>query len=227
MAAAAILPVKRFSDAKQRLKDDLGAGSRIALASAMFADVLAALERSRVLETIVVVSSEPAIRDITLGRRVTLIEDESERGQSQATLAGLARVAAQGYDSALLVPADCPLMDASELDRLVREATERAFDVAIVPDRHQSGTNALLLDPTGGFKPEFGPNSLSRHTDQARRKGLRWAVKPVPSLAIDLDTTDDLGALTGALRRSHGRAPRTRGVLRQIERSGRLPSVAA
>jgi len=55
---AAILPVKRFEAAKQRLGEALGSGSRAALAAAMFADVLSALERSEMLQAIVVVSGE-------------------------------------------------------------------------------------------------------------------------------------------------------------------------
>ena len=62
MRAAAILPVKRFETAKQRLGEALGSGSRAALAAAMFSDVVSALERSRMLQAIVVVSSEPAVR---------------------------------------------------------------------------------------------------------------------------------------------------------------------
>ena len=56
MPTAAILPVKRFSQAKQRLQPALGAGSRTALAAAMFADVLAALRHASLIDTILLVS---------------------------------------------------------------------------------------------------------------------------------------------------------------------------
>ena len=45
MSTIAILPVKSFGAAKQRLAAALGAGSRQALAQAMFSDVLASLRR--------------------------------------------------------------------------------------------------------------------------------------------------------------------------------------
>ena len=84
MRPAAILPVKRFEEAKQRLGATLGAGSRAALAAAMFADVLSALERSQMLQAIVVVSGEREVTDIVAGRDVILIEDMNEKGQSNA-----------------------------------------------------------------------------------------------------------------------------------------------
>ena len=224
--AAAILPVKRFEAAKQRLGEALGAGSRAALASAMFSDVLGALEQSRMLEAIVVVSGEQAVQDIVAGRDVILIEDTTEKGQSNAARDGLARVAALGLDRAALVPSDCPLLEPSELEELfVRTAA--GADVVIVPDRHGTGTNALVVDPSGPFEPQFGPGSLQRHVEQAQRRGLACAVERPPSLTIDVDTGDDLIALGIALERSHGHAPRTRGVLRQIERTRGSRSVAA
>jgi len=224
--AAAILPVKRFEAAKQRLGEALGAGSRAALASAMFSDVLGALEQSQMLEAIVVVSGEQAVHDIVAGRDVILIEDTTEKGQSNAARDGLARVAALGLDRAALVPSDCPLLEPSELEELFVWAAGGA-DVVIVPDRHGTGTNALVVDPSGPFEPQFGPGSLERHVEQAQRRGLACAVERPPSLTIDVDTGDDLIALGIALERSHGHAPRTRGVLRQIERTRGSRSVAA
>jgi 2-phospho-L-lactate guanylyltransferase len=159
---AAILPVKRFEAAKQRLGEALGSGSRAALAAAMFADVLGALERSQMLRAIVVVSAEREVRDIVEGRDVILIEDLTEKGQSNAARAGLARAAALGLDRAALVPSDCPLLEPAELEELFVRAAGGA-DVVIVPDRHDTGTNALVVDPSGPFEPQFGPGSRQRH----------------------------------------------------------------
>src|SRR5438093_860562 len=75
MATAAILPVKRFADAKKRLQPLLGAGSRQALASAMFADVLSTLGRSTLVERLIVVSGERQVRDAVFDTDVVLIDD--------------------------------------------------------------------------------------------------------------------------------------------------------
>ncbi len=221
MPTAAILPVKRFSQAKQRLGDALGAGSRNALATAMFADVLAALRHSSLIEQVIVVSGESEVRDLTDDANVVLIRDLSEKGQSHAALSGLARASALGYESALLVPGDTPLIDALELDNLISGTAMAELDVVIVPDRHGTGTNALLLDPSGAFQPQFGPGSCGLHVEQAERRSLRHEIRRLESLALDVDTGEDLEALRVAFDRHRARAPRTQGVLRQIERSGR------
>jgi 2-phospho-L-lactate guanylyltransferase len=212
MPAAAILPVKRFAAAKQRLSDDLPADVRVALAEAMVADVLDALSEAAEIGLTVVISgaiAEPP-RD-----HVVVVADELDAGQSPAAVAGMERAAALGHEHAVLVPGDCPLLDPAELDTLVREAREQ--DLVIVPDRHGTGTNALALDPRGSFRPSFGPDSLSRHTEQAHERGLDFTVREVPSLALDLDTPDDLAALRAALALTSGRAAHTRAALGQLE----------
>jgi 2-phospho-L-lactate guanylyltransferase len=222
VATAAILPVKRFDEAKQRLEETLGASTRAALAAAMFADVLAQIRQAAALDTILVVSGEPAVQTVAREAGATLIDDPADRGQSPAALAGLARAAANGFERALLVPGDCPLVDPGEIDLLLRGSTGQ--DVVIVPDRHDTGTNALLLDPSGSFEPKFGPGSLARHVEQARERALEHVVTTVPSLGLDVDTGDDLEQLVVALADVHGRASRTRGVLSQI---GRISTAAA
>jgi 2-phospho-L-lactate/phosphoenolpyruvate guanylyltransferase len=221
MATAAILPVKRFEDAKQRLQPLLGAGSRQALASAMFADVLSVLGRATLVERLIVVSGERQVRDALLDSDVVLVDDPAEKGQSQAALSGLARAAAAGFDRALLIPGDTPLVDPLELDDLLSKLAASTIDVAIVPDRHGSGTNALVIDPSGPFQPQFGPDSRARHEQQARMRGLRHTIEEVPSLLLDIDTPDDLAELGRAFDEHRGRAPRTEGVMRQFERSRR------
>ena len=54
----AILPVKSFGAAKQRLADVLGGGARNALAQAMFSDVLTSLRRVPELDEIAVVTAD-------------------------------------------------------------------------------------------------------------------------------------------------------------------------
>lgn len=226
MSATAIIPVKRLERAKRRLNGQLGVGSRAALASAMFSDVLAALERSQELEAIMLVSGEPTLQEVALGGRTTLIPDLIERGQSPAALTGLNRALEQGSRRALLVPGDCPLIEPSEIDELLTSSPAVDVDVVIVPDRHRSGTNALLLDPGSAFNPQFGPDSLSLHVQEAERRGLSYSVEAVPSLDLDVDTSDDLKELIGVLEREPERAPHTQAVLRQIERTRPQPAHA-
>jgi 2-phospho-L-lactate guanylyltransferase len=219
MPTAAILPVKRFTLAKSRLEPGLGQGARRALAAAMFEDVLGALLRSTLLDRIIIVSGEPSVRDAAADPKLMFVQDLTEKGQSSAALAGLARAATLGHERVLLVPGDTPLVDPLELDNLIANATLAELELVIVPDRHGSGTNALLVDPTASFHPQFGPGSRERHEEQARRRDFRYEVEEVPSLLLDIDTPDDLAELRRAFDEGRGRAPRTQGALMQIERS--------
>jgi 2-phospho-L-lactate guanylyltransferase len=67
--------------------------------------------------------------------------------------------------------------------------------VVIVPDRHGTGTNALLLTPPTVIEPSFGPDSCDRHARVGRSVGAEVEVVDVPSLAVDVDTPDDLEVL--------------------------------
>src|SRR4051794_35446848 len=140
---AAILPVKSFGAAKQRLGSLLGAGSRHALAQAMFQDVLASLRKVEAIERIVIVASEPSV-EFAADEQIVLIEDELQDGQSPAALTGIRWAVASGFDRVLLVPGDTPLLAPVEVDALLADAPE---EVVIIPDRHGTGTNGLLLRP--------------------------------------------------------------------------------
>ena len=222
MSTIAILPVKRFGAAKQRLAGALGAGSRQALAQAMLSDVLSSLRRVPRLDAVAVVTRDRAAEAAALGERVRVLRDTVEAGQSQAASIGIRHALAGGFDRVLLVPGDTPLLDPVEVGWLV----ERAPAVVIVPDRHLTGTNALLLSPPDAIEPSFGPGSLARHTAAAESAGLAYSIERLPSLMLDVDTPEDLGELSAALRRRRGQAPSTRGALRQLDRSRARPSAA-
>src|SRR5688572_29252071 len=106
MRTLAILPVKSFGAAKQRLAESLGAGSRQALAQAMFTDVLGSLRRLPELDEIAVVTSDRAAESAARGKRVRVLPDMSQSGQSEAALIGIRHALAEGYDRVLLVPGD-------------------------------------------------------------------------------------------------------------------------
>jgi 2-phospho-L-lactate guanylyltransferase len=220
---AAILPVKSFGAAKQRLASLLGSGSRQALAQAMFQDVLASLRRTEGIERVVVVASEPSV-EFAGDDHMVLLEDELGDGQSAAASTGIRWAVEAGFERVLLVPGDTPLLASAEVDALLSDAPE---DVVIVPDRHGTGTNALLLRPPTAIEPSFGPDSLARHVAEAEAAGLTHRVERVPSLLFDVDTSDDLAVVAEAIEASHAIAPRTRGALRQLDRAGARLNISA
>jgi 2-phospho-L-lactate/phosphoenolpyruvate guanylyltransferase len=219
MRTAAILPIKSFGAAKQRLSPMLGGGARQALAQAMFSDVLSSLRKVERLDTITVVSADATVDAAARGHGVTVVMDPSESGQSDATVVGIRHALAGGYERVLLVPGDTPLLCPTELDSLLALGEADGMQVVIVPDRHGSGTNALLISPPDAFRPSFGPDSLNRHVTLAQEAGLKHSVEEVPSLSHDVDTPDDLSALAGTLEERRAVAPMTRGALRQLDRA--------
>jgi 2-phospho-L-lactate guanylyltransferase len=218
MRTAAILPIKSFGAAKQRLSPALGGGARQALAQAMFSDVLSSLKKVERVEAITVVSGDPVVDAAARGSGVTVVGDTAETGQSDATLLGIRHALASGYDRVLLVPGDTPLLSPVELDSLLARGEADGMQVVIVPDRHGSGTNALVISPPDAFRPSFGPNSLNRHLTLAQEAGLKHSVEEVPSLSHDVDTPDDLATLADVLEERRAVAPMTRGALRQLDR---------
>jgi 2-phospho-L-lactate/phosphoenolpyruvate guanylyltransferase len=215
MGTIAILPVKSFDAAKQRLAGTLGAGSRRALAQSMFSDVLASLRRVHGLDAVAVVTADPAAEATALREPVRVLRDTKQAGQSQAALIGIRHARNAGFRRVLLVPGDTPLLDPAEVDGLL----ERTPAVAIVPDRHLAGTNALLLSPPDAIEPSFGPGSLARHTSAARAARVVHSVERVPTLELDVDTPEDLDELAAALARRPDRAPSTRSAVGELNRS--------
>jgi 2-phospho-L-lactate guanylyltransferase len=209
--ATAIVPVKRFDAAKQRLSVGIDDERRRQLVEAMAADVLEAIGEARTVERAIVVSGEPAIQELAAAAGAEVVPDPADGGHVEAARAGIARAAAAGASTVVLVAGDCPLLEPRELDRLLTGVPERY--VGIVPDRHGSGTNALVLSPPEVIVPAFGEGSRERHVGLAREAGIPFGVEELASLGLDLDTPADVIALTRELEARPGRARRTARVL--------------
>jgi 2-phospho-L-lactate/phosphoenolpyruvate guanylyltransferase len=217
MRTAAVLPVKRFTHAKQRLGASVADPLRAALARAMVADVLLALAETASIETTIVVTREEGVAGAALALGAVVVEDEAESGQPAAVTLGVRRALAGGLDRVLCVPGDCPALDPVELEGLLRTAPAGLREVVIIPDRHGSGTNGLLLTPPDAIPPAFGPGSCERHRALALDAGVACRVERLPSLLLDVDTGADLAALRDRLSGHGARAAQTRAVLGQPE----------
>jgi 2-phospho-L-lactate guanylyltransferase len=212
MRTAAILPVKRFSDAKQRLGASVADPLRLDLVRAMVADVLSALERCASIDLTIVVTNEEPVATAARQQSAIVVADTAEGGQSAAVALGVSRAQAEAAERVLCVPGDCPALDPAELDALLRGA-DAAATVVIVPDRHGTGTNGLLLAPPHAIAPSFGPGSCERHRELARAAGANCRLERPASLLLDIDTGEDLAVLRARLAGERQRAPRTRAVL--------------
>jgi 2-phospho-L-lactate/phosphoenolpyruvate guanylyltransferase len=228
MRTVAILPVKRFAAAKSRLGSSPAADPlRADLVRAMVGDVLVALRDVKALHTTIVVTSEAPVAAAALYQGALVVHDTAETGQSDAVALGIARALAEGFERVLCVPGDCPALDPGELQQLLEVESAREGSgprVVIVPDRHGTGTNGLLLAPPDAIAPSFGPGSCERHRALAAAVGADCRIERPPSLLLDIDTGADLAWLRERLAGEVLRAPRTRAVLGLSGRGGARPS---
>jgi 2-phospho-L-lactate guanylyltransferase len=214
MRTVAILPVKSFGRAKQRLDAAVGQPDRGELAAAMVGDVLAALAGVPGLDEVVVVTAEPRAADAARRAGAHVVDDPVEAGQSAAAERGVDAALARGAERALLVPGDCPALAPGEVTGLLDGFA--GVGVVIVPDRHGPGTNALRLTPPDVIAPSFGPGSFARHAARGAAAGAEVRVASAPSLELDVDTPGDLAALRAGLAALPAAAPRTRALLERL-----------
>jgi 2-phospho-L-lactate guanylyltransferase len=173
----------------------------------MLWDTLAAIGAARSVERTIVVTGELRATDIAVAQGAAVLPDPDDRGHSEAALEGIAWAEELGSECVVLLPGDCPLLEPRELDRLLTGVP--ASYVAIVPDRHGTGTNALVLAPPRAIRPAFGEGSCARHVAAAREAGVPFAVEELASLGLDLDTPADVVAITRELESGRSRAKRT------------------
>ncbi|HEY1834165.1 MAG TPA: 2-phospho-L-lactate guanylyltransferase [Solirubrobacteraceae bacterium] len=214
MRTAAILPIKRFSAAKQRLGASVEDPLHAQLVRAMVGDVLRALAGTPGIELTIAVTNEPVAIATARAFDALIVADRDEAGQSAAVELGITRALEEGFERVLCVPGDCPALEADELAELLEQGVPGPPGVVVVPDRHGTGTNGLLLQPPDAIAASFGPDSCARHLALAREAGVQARVEPgVASLLLDVDTGADLSALRDRLAGEHSGAPGTRVLL--------------
>lgn len=218
----AILPIKRLASAHGRLADVLAPDERRLLAEAMFRDTLGKLRRARTIDDTLIVTADEAVARHARWLGHPVLEQAGDLGHSRAAAAGVRVALAEGAQRVAMLPVDCPLFNPRELDAHLGNTPRTAL---IVPDRHGTGTNALVLTPPDAFEPAFGPDSCARHIARARAAGLGFALETIQSLALDLDTADDMRELREALLLDPDPAPRTARILWEL--GGRAEPVAA
>lgn len=181
----AVVPVRSLSEGKSRLADVLSPRRRAALIESMLARVLASLRAAKNIDRIIVVSPDDAL-SVPVG-----VERWRDRGVGLNEAIQFARQRLEGTASAMLVvAADAPQVTPGEIDRLVERS--RDVEIAIVPDRHGLGTNAIWIRLPTRFEPQFGLHSANAHLAEARRLGLSHLLLPVPGLSHDVDVESDL-----------------------------------
>lgn len=190
----AVVPVKEFAAAKQRLAPALGAEQRRVLAATMFEDVLDALASVPELAGIMVVTCDPQAATIAERGGARVVTENARDGQTAAVTAAARSLARDGVGTMLMTPGDIPLISPDEVGALLREhGSSPAF--SIVPAHDERGSNAVLCSPPDAVPLRFGDDSFIPHLAAARRAGIEPTILKLPGIGLDIDRPDDLARL--------------------------------
>jgi 2-phospho-L-lactate guanylyltransferase len=191
-----LVPVKNLTNAKRRLSSVLDPEARQELAQAMCTDVLDTLAHWRGRPAVTVVTSDPFARNLATRFGFEVLVDEANPGETGAIEMATALCADQGLDFSLVIPADIPLIESLELQKIVDSAPQRG--AVLVPDAAGRGTNAALRSPADLFPLRFGNDSFLPHLAAAKATRLPCTVLELPGIALDIDRAEDLQALAAA-----------------------------
>ncbi len=194
MTIWAIVPVKPLRLGKSRLAGVISDTERAELNRTFLEQTIDILKQTPSISQTLVISRDPLALAIAreLGAR-TVLEDGNPNLNSALTRATLL---ARNYATrgVLVLPADLPLLTKEDL-MLFFEHIHKPPCVVITPDRHENGTNALLMAPGGLIKYDFGNGSFNRHCEHAINAGARLEIVRNKNIELDLDTPDDLALL--------------------------------
>jgi 2-phospho-L-lactate guanylyltransferase len=185
----AVVPVKRLSAAKSRLRDALGPATRIALSRAMLEDVLGALGAASGLAGIRLVSADPEVAAIGRRHGAQTVMDREEAGTSAAATQGIAALP-EGWGGVVILPADIPFVTAQEIERVL--AALPLHGVVLAPAIRDGGTNLLAMRSAARIPLCFGEASFERH----RAAAVEPAVMVLAGAGRDIDVEADLHAVT-------------------------------
>jgi len=191
-----LVPVKNLARAKQRLSPVLTPEERLALAYAMCEDVLRELARWRARPGVAVVTGDPFARDLALHLSFEVIPDPANPGETGAIEMATTECRRRGAEYTLVVPADIPLIEVSELQKITDSAPPDG--AVLVPDAAGRGTNAALRAPADLFPLRFGNDSFLPHLAAAKATGKPCVVLQLPGIALDVDRPEDLKELAAA-----------------------------
>lgn len=215
-----LIPVKNLSAAKQRLAAVLDQPARTELAQAMLHDVVAALAAWPRRPTCALVTSDPVASELARQYDFEIIPDPANPGETGAIEMATRLCVERGIDNTLVIPADIPLIQATELEQIYAAAPIEGSVLAPAADGR--GTNAVFRRPANLFPLRFGNDSFKPHLAAAQATGKPCQVLQLPGIAVDVDNPEDLQQLLSLPGET-----RTQSLVRRWTLEGRLPVAKA
>jgi 2-phospho-L-lactate guanylyltransferase len=208
----AVVPIKEFDGAKQRLAPLLSPAHRRALIEVMMGEVLEAVAGAKRLAGILVVTRDPQATALAARLGARVVTEGARDGHTGSVTAGSALLAREGRGGMMTVPADIPAATADELDAVLA-AHKPGPSFTISPAHDDLGSNAVICSPPDSVPLRFGDNSYFPHLDAARGCGIEPTILRQPGIAMDIDHPVDLAAFLRLPQSAH---TRTRAFLEEI-----------
>jgi len=188
-----LVPIKSTASAKQRLAAVLDQPARTQLAQAMLHDVLTALYRWKNRPKIGIVTGDPFATKLAAEYKFEVIPDADNPGETGAIEMATQVCVERGEGYTLVIPADIPLIEAWELEEILKHAPQEGS--VLVPAGDGRGTNAAFRRPANLFPLRFGNDSFKPHHAAALARGKPCIVLKLPGIAVDVDNPPDLQQL--------------------------------
>jgi 2-phospho-L-lactate guanylyltransferase len=191
----AIVPVRKFSESKQRLKTTMSSAKRAELTLALLRRVLSELQNSKVDKIILVASDDAEARKFlpTFSKVEIIKESVHHGGVNSAMRDGMARILSPRNANFLLIPSDLPMLSSDAINRVVDNLAD--YELIINPSSRKDGTNLLAFREAKTINLHYDDNSMENHIMEAEKKKLHYRVIVWDELLFDVDDPEDLAKL--------------------------------
>jgi 2-phospho-L-lactate/phosphoenolpyruvate guanylyltransferase len=196
MKTFAILPVKRFENAKTRLSSILDMDDRILLSSLMLEDTVKILSSVRSLTQVVIVSADRRAEEMATKHGVTFLREEKEKGVNSAVAMADLYSIREAAEATMVIPQDLPLLDPIEVSKACQLAENESRCIVICPSLRYDGTNMLLRKPPSVIATFYDNDSYNMHVKAALKLGIPVKGLFSKSVMYDIDTPEDAQQLT-------------------------------
>jgi 2-phospho-L-lactate guanylyltransferase len=214
----AVVPVKEFEGAKQRLSSALSREERRALAALMLEDVLDAVSAVRELAGLLVVTVDPVAAALAGRYGARIVADGAREGHTGAVAAAQRLLRREGKAGMMAMPGDIPRLSSAEVAQTLA-AHRPAPAFTIVPAHDDLGSNTIICSPPDIVPLRFGEDSFYPHLDAARTQDIEPLIVRQEGIGMDIDHPVDLVSF---LRMSPRLPTRTLAFLEQSGVAGRL-----
>ena len=196
MNTFAIVPVKRFENAKTRLSSMLDKDDRIRLSFLMLEDTLKILSGVSSLTQVLIVSADKRAEEIATKHGANFLFEEKEKGVNSAVALADSYCMKEAADATIVIPHDLPLLVAIDVSRACELAENESRCIVICPSLRYDGTNMLLRKPPSVIATFYDTDSYNMHVKAAIKLGIPVKHLLSKTVMYDIDTPEDALQLT-------------------------------